>query len=308
MAQSRIPDPAASGEARQFAVQQADRQLKHLSLQISRAVKSCNAGAVHDVRVAIRRFTQAIAVCRAYFHAADLPKNRRRLKKFMSGAGEVRNCDVALKFTAKFKVPHAVQLRSKLQSRRKESERLLVTELKKWTDRRMPVRWRAALNSAAASREDEAIHELARRALGRIAKDFLKQGNEASSAEASPNVLHHFRIVAKKFRYALELFQPLYDALDPIVASIKRAHALLGDINDCVTVADIISEYKGGKPLADRLKKRQHKKTEEFRKYWKEAFSDGERLRSDIDHLQRPEQQPLKKPAARIASQHRKSA
>lgn len=226
----------------------------------------------------------------------------------MSGAGEVRNCDVALKFIAKFRVPHAVQLRSKLQTRRKESERLLVAELRKWTGRRMPIRWRAALNSAPASRKDEAIHELARRALGRIAKDFLKQGNQASSAEASPKVLHHFRIVAKKFRYALELFQPLYDALKPIVANIKHAHALLGDINDCVTVAEIVSRYKGGNPLADRLKKRQHKKTEEFRTYWKEAFSDGECLRSDIDHLQRPEQQPLKKPAARVASQHRKSA
>jgi CHAD domain-containing protein len=308
MAQPRTPDPAAGGEARQFAVQQADRQLKHLSLQINRAIKSSNAGAVHDVRVAIRRFTQAVAVCRPYFHATDLPKNRRRLKKIMSGAGEVRNCDVALKFTAKFRVPHAVLLRSKLQSRRKESERLLVTELRKWTGRRMLIKWRAALNSAPASREDEEIHKLARRALGRIAKDFLKQGNEASSADASPKVLHHFRIVAKKFRYALELFQLLYDALNAIVASIKRAHALLGDINDCVTVADIVSRYKGGHALVERLKKRQHKKTEEFRKYWKEAFSDGERLRSDIDHLQRPEQPALKKPAARIVSQHRKSA
>jgi triphosphatase len=308
MAQSSIREEA-HGEARHFAVDQAHRQLRHLALKINRAIKSCNADAVHEVRVAIRRFTQAIAVCRTCFRETDMPKNRRRLKKIMSEAGEVRDIDVALKFIARFRVPHAVHLRSKLQSLREESARLLVAELRKWTDRRMSFKWRAALKSAPMpdkdARSEEATHELAQRALGRIAKDFLKQGNEASSPGASPKGLHQFRIVAKKFRYALELFQPLYgSSLDAVVARIKHASALLGDLNDCVTVAGIVAQYKGGNRLADRLKRRQHKKTEEFRKYWTEEFSDGERLRHSIDRLN-------KKPVGSsrtISAQPRKSA
>ena len=289
MAQPRTPE-SAGGKARPFAVEQARGQLRHLSSQISRAIKSSNPAAVHDLRVAIRRFTQAIAV-------TDMRKNRRRLKKIMTLAGEVRNCDVALKFIARFKVPHAAVLQSKLEGRRKESEGALVAELIKWRDRRLSLKWRTALDSTPSSDKD--VDELARRVLGRIAKDFQKRGNEASSPEATPKYLHHFRIAAKKFRYALELFQPLYgSSLDPLIASIKSASTLLGDINDCVTVAGIIAGYKGGNRLADRLKKRQHKKTEEFRKYWKEEFT-----RSSIDPLS-------KKPVAssRIVSDRRKSA
>jgi CHAD domain-containing protein len=283
MAQPRTTE-SAGGKSRPFAVEQAYSQLRRLSSQISRATKSCNPEAVHDLRVAIRRFTQAIAV-------TDMRKNRRRLKKIMTLAGEVRNCDVALKLNNRFKGPHADYLQSKLEERRKESESLLVAELIKWRDRRLSLKWRAALDSTPSNDQD--VDELARRVLGRIAKDFQKRGNEASSLEASPKCIHHFRIAAKKFRYALELFQPLYgSSLDSFVASLKCTSTLLGDINDCVTVAAIVAEYKGGNRLADRLKKRQYKKTEDFRKYWKEEFS-----RSSIDPLS-------KKPAASITSEH----
>ncbi|HTB12138.1 MAG TPA: CHAD domain-containing protein [Bryobacteraceae bacterium] len=305
MAPSRTPN-AVHVKARSFAVEQAQAQLKHLTVQISRGVKSCSAGAVHDVRVAIRRFTRAVAVCRPYFHAADLRKNRKRLKKIMTEAGDVRNCDIALKFIVRFRVPQAPALRSKLRSRRTELARLLVADLRKWRERGSSVKWRATLKSPATPAKDlgeEPSQEMAHRLLMRGVKDFLRQGDRASSSQASPKELHHFRIFAKKFRYSLELLQPLYgSSLDPMVANIKHVSALLGDINDCVTAVEIFSEYKGGQRLVDRLKKRQHKKTEEFRKYWKE-FSRGEQAKS-------VEPQELKKPVANAAtrSSRRESA
>jgi CHAD domain-containing protein len=290
MAQSR--SSAVDGtDARRVSSVHAQRQLRQLSLRVNRAIKAPNADAIHDLRVAIRRFTQAVAVCQHYFRSPDLPKNRKRLKKIMTVAGEVRNCDVALKLVSKFRVPHAVHLQAKLKGCREEAEVLLVNDLKKWLDRAMPVKWRAALGAPMAGRQ-EGIRAFARRALDRIAKDFLKRGNEASSPEASPEGLHHFRIAVKKFRYTLEMFRPVFgSSLNPVVASVRRASALLGNINDCVTVAEMVVGYKGGRQLADRLKKRQHRKTEEFRKFWKEEFSDDERLQSILD-------QPAKKPAA----------
>jgi CHAD domain-containing protein len=311
MAQSHDRD-GAPAEASQFVVEQAHRQLRQLTSQLNRATKSCSADAVHQVRVAIRRFTQSIVVGKPCFHLIDVRKNRQRMKKIMAAAGEVRNCDVALKFIAKSRAPEAVHLQSKLESRRKESARLLITNLKTWTDRRMSLKWRAALNEASAANDDaprEAAHDLARRALSRIAKDFLKQGNEASSTNASPHGMHRFRIAAKKFRYALELFQPLYgSSVERRVASIKGASALLGDVNDCVTVAGILKEYKRGNRLAHQLKKRQSRRTEEFRKYWKEAFSDGEQLQSWVDRLEPLGLGGLKKPAASTSAASRRKS
>jgi CHAD domain-containing protein len=295
----------ATSETRQFASEQARKLLRHLTLQISRSIKSCNADAVHDLRVAIRRFTQMFAVCKPCFPGKDMRKIRRRLKKIMIAAGEVRNCDVAMKFVAKSHLHDASQLQSKLQSHRKESARILVNDLTKGADRQMSVKWEAALEAALARNQDAfgeaAIQEMSGRAMARMMKEFLEHGHEAASPRASAEDLHRFRIVAKKFRYTLELFRPLYgSSLNRGVVRIKRVQTLLGDINDCVTVANLVAQCHGGHRLAGRLRKRQRKKTEEFRQYWSEQFQDGNQLPSWIDHFGRRDAQlrGIKKPMA----------
>ena len=237
----------------QLVTRQTRRLSRHLALQIKRVLKSCDPNAVHQVRVAIRRFSQGIVVCKPCFAAKDLHKCRRRLKKIMSAAGQVRNCDIADKFIDRWSLPRADRLRAKLEIRREDAARVLVTELKRWTDRKL-----TAQDCAGKS-----LQEMAREALDSMAKDFHERGNEAASPKASPHDMHSFRIVAKKFRYTLELF----DASNPLVAGIKRVSALLGDINDCVTAAVLVPR------LGAHLKKRQRKKTEEFRQYWALEFA-----------------------------------
>jgi CHAD domain-containing protein len=78
----------------------------------------------------------------------------------------------------------------------------------------MSLKWPAALDAALAGNQsplgETAIDEVARQTLGRMARTFLEQGNEAASPNASSEDLHQFRIVVKKFRYTLDLFEPLY--------------------------------------------------------------------------------------------------
>jgi len=234
----------AAQETEQFAARHTSRLRRRLALQINRALQSCDAQAVHQIRIAIRRFTQAVAVWKPCFPAKDLRKTRRRLKKIMSAAGEVRNCDVAHKFLLRWRIAHRDRLQSKLEARRQDAVRDLIAQLKRWTNP----------NLAA----QDCLPEVAQQALGRLSKDFLDRGNEASSPEGSAQAMHRFRMVAKKYRYTLELFEPS----SPLVESIKRVSALLGDINDCVTAAQIVPA------LASRLKKRRRKKVEAFRQCW----------------------------------------
>ncbi len=259
-------------EPRSFAQEQARRLLRELNLQIGRTNKSCTPDSVHDLRVAIRRFTRTLAVCKAFFHGKEIRKCRRRLKQIMAAAGTVRDCDIALRFAAKWPMPETAQLEPKLKSRRNESGQALVVELNRWKDRQMSVHWAAALEESLTHNQDSAegtVTELARRALDRIAKRFQDLGKEAASSPASAGDLHRFRIAAKKFRYTLELFQPP----NSMVANLKPATALLGDINDCVSAAAILDEYKATDRLIDRLEKRRRKKTKAFRKYWKENLA-----------------------------------
>ena len=222
----------------------------------------------------------------------------------MAALGEVRHCDVVLKFIANLQSPTTRQIQSKLKSHRKDSSCILINELKKWTDRQMSLKWRAALEAALAGSQDTfgkaTVDEMSRQILCQMVKDFLKYGNEAASPTASLEDLHRFRIVARKFRYTLELFEPLHgsSASNRGVARIKRAQVVLDDINDCNTIASCLAQCDGGNRLAGRLRKGQRKKMEEFRQYWSEAFRDGEQLRRWIDHLGRPTARPrgTKKP------------
>ncbi len=133
-------------ETREFASQQAGRLLGHLAFQISRTIKSGNADPVHEVIVAIRRFARLIAVCRPCFPGKDVRKIRRRLRKIIAAVGEVRHCDVVLKFIANLQSPDVRQIQSKLRSHRKDSSCILVNELKKWSDRQK-------LQSSAADKQ-----------------------------------------------------------------------------------------------------------------------------------------------------------
>ena len=86
----------ASVPTRRFTRDQVDRLLGRLAYQVSRAIKSHSAEAVHDLRVTIRRFAQALRVFKPCFHGKELRKIRRELKRIMVVGGEVRNHDIAL--------------------------------------------------------------------------------------------------------------------------------------------------------------------------------------------------------------------
>jgi CHAD domain-containing protein len=249
------------------ATKHTRRLSRRLAVQINRALETCDARAVHQVRVAIRRFTQAVAAWKTCFPAKDLHKPRRRLKKIMSAAGEVRNCDVAHKFLLRWNIAHRDRLQLKLDARRQQAARVLIARLQRWTKPNIEA--------------EDSSPEMAEHALERLSRDFLERGNEAASPKASPHAMHRFRIVAKKYRYTLELLHPS----SPLVESIKRVSTLLGDINDCVAAAEIVP------PLASRLKKRQRKKIEAFRRYWAAEFA-----------------APRKKPAASAPTSRRRSA
>lgn len=297
MAKSKIAGMTLSMDTRKFAGQQTTRLMGRLAFQMNQTRKAPDANAVHDLRVAIRRFTQALGVFKPCFHGKDTRKIRRRLKKLMAVAGEVRDSDVTLKLLSKSRAAAAAGLQSKLHSERKTSERVLVSMLKRRIERKSSLKWRAALESTLAA-NGEALHqvpleEAARQVLPDIARDFLERGDAAAHPAATPKKLHAFRIACKKFRYTLELFVPLYGAslngwLDPI----KRMQKLLGEINDCATAAEMVSRYRGTGTLARWLKRRQRKRAEVFTQEWREQFGDRPARESRIRDLVRISESP----------------
>lgn len=293
-------------ETRKFAGQNASRLLGRLAFQMSVTRKALDSGSVHDLRVSIRRFNQALGVFKSCFPGRETRKIRRRTKKLMTLAGTVRNFDIALKLLAKSPDADAAGLRPKLQTQRKESGRVLIGALKRRIERKSSLKWRTALEAALASADGPvsraAVEQTARRVLPKMATDFVERGNAASEAKASPEKLHEFRIASKKFRYTLELFAPLYGpTIDTWLESIKGIQTKLGDINDCVTVAGLVADYKGADAIAGWLKKRQRRKSEQFSRGWLEEFGDSDSVRNRIQSLNHPGQ-AIKKPVGRSST------
>src|SRR5260370_408828 len=132
-----------STETRRFAVEQADKLIGQLAFQISRTQKSHDPAPVQDLRVAIRRFAQVFILFRACFPAKDVKKIRLRLKEIMTQAGEVRDCDIALKLLSKSKLEEADTLKARFKSRRKEAERILLGTLRRRKEPETALKWRA---------------------------------------------------------------------------------------------------------------------------------------------------------------------
>ena len=294
---------------RRFARDHADRLLGRLAFQVSRAIKSHNAETVHDLRVVIRRFAQALRVFKPCFRGKELRKIRRELKRMMAIGGEVRNHDIALKLLAKSKRAQRSGLQARIKSGRRETERSLITFLKRWVERKSSLKWRTALESAAAAAHSNfckaGVAQNGRQMLPAMARDFFEQGDEAAGASAVPRELHRFRITSKRFRYTLELFTALDAAsLNPKLEALRRGQTVLGDINDLETVREMLHQYEGAEMVTAWLKKRQRKRLEEFREYWGTTFSKDERRTwiASLEHFAAEPRAP-KKPVRRSPEQ-----
>ena len=144
-------------ETRKFASQNATRLLGRLAFQMNSTRKAPDAAAVHDLRVSIRRFHQVLSVFKSSFPGKEARKIRRRMKKLMLVAGEVRNLDIALKLLAKSRTPEAAGLKPKLESQRKDCERMLIGALK----RRMERANRAGARAAVILGDDDIANGVA---------------------------------------------------------------------------------------------------------------------------------------------------
>jgi len=110
-----------------------------------RGAKSLDADAVHDLRVTIRRFTQSLRVFASLLPQRQARKVRKRLRRLMTAAGQVRDRDIALGFLDKAGWPARSPIRARLARERKEQGQALAELLKRWNKRNFSVKWRSSL-------------------------------------------------------------------------------------------------------------------------------------------------------------------
>lgn len=267
-----------------FASHSIAKLLERLAYQVGVTAHSPGADNVHDLRVAIRRFEQALLQFRAGLAGREVKRIRRKLKVLMTRAGAVRDYDVAQKILAKCEEPGAAVVRERLTNERKTELPALAAAMRRWSARRTSSKWRAALLPVDA-------HERIPHNLAKLARKFLAQGKKAAEPKTSAETLHAFRIEGKKFRYTLELFAPVYGpAVHEWLQKLKPMQAALGDVHDAEMARDIAVRFDAPSKVEAWLKARRRKKAREFRELWEESFgttSENRRLVAGLRHTPR---------------------
>ena len=284
-----------------FSITQGTRLLERLAFPVNSVVRSHSPEAVHDLRVAVRRLTQALTVGKACFPSRTVKKVRRRLRTAMTLAGAVRDCDIALKLVARSRAEDAAETEVKLRSRRNGARKVLVASLRQWTSRNFLSKWRQALGAEAPPTGSKLVtaEDVARRKLPGLAVAFFREGRRAASQDASTEQLHELRLAAKKLRYTLELFAEFYGpAADDWVVQLRTAQSLLGGINDCVVTRRLVEEAGGSATMVAALKRRQRRKTSEFRKAWDKDIGSAEAVKTWVHAMRHPPRKPMVQAAA----------
>ncbi len=265
---------------RKLVQSQTASRLKKLDREVRQvAQKPTDADAIHDLRVSIRRLRQELNVFEEWFKPGPVKRIRGNLKKLMERCAAVRNCDIALEVlqAAGCLSPKLVAgLEKESQHTRKELARTLAG----WRRRDRVRKWREHLRIVRPSTKSElggSVGENARRLLPAMIEDFFRAGREAARPGSTHRRMHRLRLEAKRVRYTLELFEPVYgEKTKQILESLKELQDKLGAINDCATTLEMVRRNKGAATAVRRLA---GEREAEFRGYWKQHFGSRERER-----------------------------
>ncbi len=224
-----------------------------------------DAGAVHDLRVASRRLRAALSLLEAG-GVRRARAWRKAVRRVTRALGRARDLDVQIGFLRAFLRRRAAAgdlalLLGRLEARRREAQGGVVKALKRTRDSGVLgelTRW--ARRGAAAGRRPvpEAARALAAREVRRRLRDVAALAPCVSREDAADRH-HRLRIAAKRLRYALEVFLPVFGRrLGPRIAAVKALQEILGELHDCdVWTAILPADAEGFAALrGDRARRR----------------------------------------------------
>src|SRR5688572_27748938 len=133
-----------------FAADQFTQLLDRFSLQCKKTLRVPDPDAVHDLRVAVRRFTQVLAAFENQFPPRKVKAIRAQLKTLFSAAGAVRDCDIAIEMLGKTGATNLSKVGEELHVRRKGAEHRLLNTLRRMARQKYGAKWAAELKEAPA--------------------------------------------------------------------------------------------------------------------------------------------------------------
>ena len=131
---------------RDYARLQTAVLLRRLAFQVSRTARSGkDAGAIHDLRVALRRLSRCLRVFADFYPDGSWKKVRKELGRLMEVAGKVRDRDVVIALLAEAGAGRHGVVAARIEAERKQAARDLQLEARRWKRSSFSRKWRTAL-------------------------------------------------------------------------------------------------------------------------------------------------------------------
>lgn len=307
--------PNAASDLDSFALAQTHARWTSLRAEIERAATAPDEDAIHDVRVAIRRLSTALALFGFAFADKGRRRVRRELRDLRRLAGEARDRDIASRLAKAegFRKSHPIAKRWRKE--RERAAKTLIAALRKVQSDSAADRWRKQLarTGPAAEAGDWAPElsacENGALMLPMLARDLFQFGRDAVSTDCEPAVLHELRLKAKGLRYALELFRPVYGyAMERRIRVLRELQDHLGEFNDAVVAAERVRTTvkrgaQGRKKLLRAFERLAAQRSVAAIEHWQGVFDADGQERWWVGYLQRPRKKLAVKPIRRAASQ-----
>lgn len=286
-----------------------------LEAQIAVTLKDTGEDPVHDLRVSIRRVSQALRTFAALLPGKSAKNMRKALKPALDAAAIARDHDVCEALLVKCGLPEGHPLLANMKTERDSAALALLGQVYLLLSTGGPAAWHQRIAAISGPEDDAALK--AREALPLLASEFFESGRKVALQAGSAKKLHAFRLSAKRFRYTLELFRRFYG---PVFVQrlerVREIQSLLGKRQDCAVAAERLRPLSAADPLVlpalAEVEARAQKLEAEFREYWRTTFdAQGQCLlwlryfarRPAAPHPvePKPSNAPKKRPSRRLA-------
>ena len=228
--------------ADRFLRQQLKRLEQHLvGIEVSEDIED-----VHQARVASRRLRVGLNIMGE--HLPETGKWRRQLKRLTRGLGPARDLDIQIAFLGRQEVllhdpncrPGIARLLLRLQQERASLQTGVLAAVRRIRQRdilyqmhNLIARLCADSPQPGQQRLDEAVLAYARQRLTSRLGELLAHADSLSQPDAVREQ-HALRIAAKRLRYEMEAFAPVYAGkLGRFIRTAKKIQSLLGEVHDC---------------------------------------------------------------------------
>ena len=212
---------------------------KALLSQMERTAAEPSEAAVHDLRVAVRRFSEALRN----------RKFRKQLRQIRDHAAAVRDRDVTLRLLRRPKNDPIVNY---LQGQRDLAAAQLTADLKRQLRHPPEIPPEQGTPPSLLSRVEA----------------FLN---------ADPAQPHALRIAAKHLRYAIEIRDP--DGAEPWLKRLRQLQCQLGDLHDLQVAASLIAAHPRAASALGQLHARAAVLEARFQLQWRRNFGPRIRMR-----------------------------